>query len=146
MEITEVRVKLVKGKDDRLRAFCSLTLDDEFVIRDIKVIEGGVGYFVAMPSRKITDHCTQCGGKNHLRARYCNNCGHPLQDNRVSTDPEGRPKLHADIAHPINVQCRQRIQDRVVVAFKEELERSTRPDYKPVDFDEPDDYISELIQ
>jgi len=40
MEISEVRVKLVANKDDRLKAFCSMTLDNDFVVRDIKVIEG----------------------------------------------------------------------------------------------------------
>ena len=68
MEITEVRVKLVDNKDDRLKAFCSVTMDNEFVVRDIKIIEGTNGYFVAMPSRKMSDHCDKCGGKNHLRA------------------------------------------------------------------------------
>ena len=38
MEITEVRVKLIDNKDDRLKAFCSVTMDNEFVVRDIKVI------------------------------------------------------------------------------------------------------------
>ncbi|MFC1762003.1 SpoVG family protein [Planctomycetota bacterium] len=63
MEITEVRVKLVENEDDRLKAFCSVTLDNEFVVRDIKIIEGGGGHFVAMPSRKMSDHCERCGGK-----------------------------------------------------------------------------------
>ena len=40
MEITEVRIKLMEDSDDRLRAFCSITLDDCFVIRDLKIIEG----------------------------------------------------------------------------------------------------------
>ena len=62
MEITEVRVKLVSNKDDRLKAFCSITMDNEFVVRDIKIIEGSGGYFVAMPSRKMSDHCEKCGG------------------------------------------------------------------------------------
>ena len=78
MDITEVRVKLVANKDDRLKAFCSITIDKEFVVRDIKVIEGVNGYFVAMPSRKMSDHCEKCGGKNHLRAKFCNNCGEKL--------------------------------------------------------------------
>ena len=63
MEISEVRVKLINNKDDRLKAFCSVTMDNEFVVRDIKVIEGTSGYFVAMPSRKMSDHCEKCGGK-----------------------------------------------------------------------------------
>ena len=50
MEFTEVRVKLVANKDDRLKGFCSMTLDNDFVVRDIKVIEGTNGLFVAMPS------------------------------------------------------------------------------------------------
>ena len=111
MKISEVRVKLVDNKDDRLKAFCSITMDNEFVVRDIKVIEGANGHFVAMPSRKMSDHCDKCGGKNHLRAKYCNNCGAALKDNRAKKDFKGRMKLHADIAHPINAECRRRIQE-----------------------------------
>jgi stage V sporulation protein G len=140
MEISEVRVKLVENKDDRLKAFCSVTLDDEFVIRDIKIIEGGGGFFVAMPSRKMSDHCESCGSKNHLRARYCNGCGEPLRDNRAKKDFKGRTKLHADIAHPINAVCRQRLQKSVVQAFQKEVALSKQPDYHPVEMDIEDDY------
>jgi len=145
MRISEVRVKLVRNRDARLKAFCSITLDGAFVVRDLKVIEGIDGYFVAMPSRKMSDHCPKCGGKNHLRARFCNGCGAALAENRMRKDGKGRLKLHADIAHPINTKCRQGIQQRVVAAFKEELERSQLPGYKPVDMDEPDDDIPELV-
>ena len=139
MEITEVRVKLIDNKDERLKAFCSITMDDEFVVRDIKIIEGTGGYFVAMPSRKMSDHCENCGGKNHLRARHCNNCGGSLPENRAKKDLKGRMKLHADIAHPINSECRHMIQERVVKDFEAEMDRSQQPDYKPVDLD-VDDY------
>lgn len=143
MEISEVRVKLVDNKDERLKAFCSMTIDNEFVVRDIKVIEGTDGYFVAMPSRKMSDHCDKCGAKNHLRARFCNNCGAQLSENRAKKDQKGRMKLHADIAHPINAQCRKKIQDKIVAAFEQELEKSKEPDYRPMDMDEPDDDYSE---
>ena len=145
MEISEVRVKLVANKDDRLKGFCSMTLDDEFVVRDIKVIEGTSGLFVAMPSRKMSDHCNQCGGKNHLRAKFCNNCGGALSENRAKTDIKGRMKLHADIAHPINTECRHKIQEKVTAAFEGELERAKEPGYKPVELDEPDDEIPEVV-
>ncbi len=145
MEISEVRAKMVSNKDDRLKAFCSITMDNEFVVRDIKIIEGTNGYFVAMPSRKMSDHCEKCGGKNHLRARYCNNCGTALKENRARKDFKGRMKLHADIAHPINSDCRKRIQEKVISAFKKELEKSKQPDYKPVVMDEPDDDVPEVI-
>jgi len=140
MEITEVRVKLVANKDDRLKGFCSMTLDNEFVVRDVKVIEGTSGLFVAMPSRKMSDHCDKCGGKNHLRARFCNNCGGALSENRAKKDAKGRMKLHADIAHPINAECRRRIQEQIVAAFEEEIEKAKEPGYKPVDLDEGDDF------
>ena len=145
MEISEVRVKLVNNKDDRLKAFCSVTFDNEFVVRDIKIIEGTGGYFVAMPSRKMSDHCEKCGGKNHLRARYCNNCGTSLKENRARKNFKGRIKLHADIAHPINSDCRMKIQQKVISAFKEELEKSKFPGYKPVELEEPYDDVPEIV-
>ena len=145
MEISEVRVKMVQNKDDRLKGFCSMTIDNEFVVRDIKVIEGTSGLFVAMPSRKMSDHCGKCGGKNHLRARFCNNCGAQLQENRARKDAKGRMKLHADIAHPINAECRKNIQETIVAAFEEELEKSKEPGYKPPDMDDMDYDIPEVI-
>lgn len=145
MRITEVRVKLTGNRNDRLKAFCSITIDHEFVIRDIKVIDGAGGYFVAMPSRKMSDHCENCGSKNHLRAKYCNNCGRRLGENRAQKNPKGRIKLHADVAHPINLRCRQQIQKQVVLAFKEELEKSKMPGYRPLEMDEDDDDLLETI-
>ncbi len=56
MQISELRMKLIENKDDSLKAFCSVTMDNEFVMRDIKIIEGTNGYFVTMPSRKMSDH------------------------------------------------------------------------------------------
>jgi stage V sporulation protein G len=142
MQITDVQVKLVSGRDAKLRAFCSMTVDHEFVVRDIKIIERDEGHFVAMPSRKMSDHCARCGTKNHLRARFCNNCGTPFPDNRARKDPHGRMKLHADIAHPINADCRQRIQETVLEAFRKELELSLQPGYMPKDLgDEGDEEL-----
>ena len=57
MNITEVRVKLTEAKKNRLQAFCSITIDNDFVVRDLKIIEGYKGAFVAMPSRKLADKC-----------------------------------------------------------------------------------------
>ena len=129
MVITEVRIKLMEDNNERLQAFCSVTFDDAFVVRDLKIIEGTKGSFVAMPSRKLTDRCGQCGCKNHLRARFCNQCGHKLNEDRASRDPDGRAKLHADIAHPINSACREVIQTAVLRAYQEEKERSKQPGY-----------------
>ena len=55
MKITDVRVRIVKKDDSKLKGVASITFDDCFVIHDIKVIEGSEGYFVAMPSRKTND-------------------------------------------------------------------------------------------
>ena len=55
MRISDVRVRLIKKEDSKLKAVASVTFDDCFVIHDIKVIEGAEGYFIAMPSRKTAD-------------------------------------------------------------------------------------------
>ena len=54
MQITDVRVRKV-AKEGKMRAVVSITIDNEFVIHDIKVIEGEKGLFIAMPSRKSSD-------------------------------------------------------------------------------------------
>ena len=55
MNISDVRVRIVKKDDSKLKAVASVTFDDCFVVHDIKVIEGNEGYFIAMPSRKTAD-------------------------------------------------------------------------------------------
>ena len=129
MQITEVRIKLMESSEDRLRGFCSVTFDDCFVIRDLKIIEGNNGPFVAMPSRKLTFNCHKCRTKNHLRARYCNHCGSKQKHDHVVQDSDGRARLYADIAHPVNAACREMIQDHVIEEFKTELELSAQPGY-----------------
>ena len=140
MVITEVRIKLMEdsNENERLQAFCSVTFDDAFVVRDLKIIEGTKGSFVAMPSRKLTDRCPGCGSKNHLRARFCNQCGGKLDEDRATRDADGRVKLHADIAHPINSACREVIQNAVLKAYHAERERSKQPGYVAPSLDHED--------
>ncbi|OON97530.1 MAG: septation protein SpoVG [Epulopiscium sp. Nele67-Bin005] len=54
MEITDIRVRKI-NKDGKMKAVVSVTFDNEFVVHDIKVIEGDKGRFIAMPSRKTLD-------------------------------------------------------------------------------------------
>ncbi len=140
MEITEVRIKLMEEPGERLKAFCSITFDDAFVVRDLKIIEGSSGPFVAMPSRKLTSHCPYCGCKNHLRSGYCNQCGKRLREGMAAKDEDGRAKLYADIAHPINSSCREQIQMKVIEAFEKEKKLAELPDYASNydDFDHED--------
>lgn len=83
MEITDVRMRKI-SQEGKMKAIVSVTFDNEFVVHDIKVIDGQNGLFVAMPSRKM--------GDGDFR----------------------------DIAHPINSETREKIQD----AIFEEYERS----------------------
>jgi len=120
MDISEVRIKLMNDPHERLLAFCSITFDASFVIRDLKIIQGAKGAFVAMPSRKLMDRCPKCHMKNHLRSMFCNQCGVRLDENRAAKDDAGRARLYADIAHPINSACRELIQEEVIKAYQEE--------------------------
>lgn len=54
MQITDIRVRKVE-KEGKMKAIVSITIDDEFVVHDIKVIEGDKGLFIAMPSRRASD-------------------------------------------------------------------------------------------
>lgn len=84
MKITEVKVFPVN--EDRLKAYASITIDDCFVVRDLKVIQGPNGLFVAMPSKKRKD--------GQFR----------------------------DIAHPLNKETRNEIEDLVFEAYTKELQ------------------------
>ena len=150
--ITEVRVKLTGDGRSKLRAYCSITLGDQFVIRDLKIIEGNRGAFVAMPSRKVADHCPQCRHKNHLRARFCNECGGRLDPKRADRHSEAGGRTHADLAHPINSKARIRLHRAILAAYAEEVEKSSAEGYQPASFDDldaqsdssEDEYIAEL--
>jgi stage V sporulation protein G len=85
MEITEIRISL--RTDNKLKAFASITLDNRFVIRGLKIIEGAKGVFVAMPSRKRPDGTFQ------------------------------------DIAHPINNETRDWMEQQVIAAYHQEKEK-----------------------
>lgn len=84
MQITDVRVRKV-AKEGKMKAVVSITFDDEFVVHDIKVIEGEKGLFIAMPSRKASD------GE------------------------------YRDIAHPINSNTRDRIQQIILERYEAAL-------------------------
>lgn len=153
IKITEVRIKLTGDPRNKLKAFCSVTFDDAFVVRDLKVIEGNRGPFVAMPSRKIADRCSACRGKNDLRAAFCSHCGARLDPERGDRDAQGRVRLHADLAHPINAECRLALHNAIVAAYTEEVELSKQAGYKPKSFDDfdgddffDDDYTAELLR
>lgn len=82
MQITDVRIRKI-ATDGKMKAIVSVTFDNEFVVHDIKVIEGQNGLFIAMPSRKT---------------------------------PDGEFK---DIAHPINTETREKIQNSILAAYEE---------------------------
>lgn len=53
MEITNVRVRIVEKENSKMRGFASVTIDDQFVVHDIRILEGDNGLFLAMPSKQI---------------------------------------------------------------------------------------------
>ena len=92
MKITDVRIRKI-AKEGKMKAIVSITLDDEFVVHDIKVIEGEKGLFIAMPSRKTTT---------------------------------GEYK---DIAHPINSQTREQIQEMILDEYQKALTEEEETEY-----------------
>lgn len=129
MEITEVRIFPKEGVNNKLRAYATITIDNAFVVRNIKVIEGKSGLFVAMPSRKMKESCPKCGHKNETRSKFCNECGASIPPKSMETStPEAqhdaRQSEHKDVAHPISVECREYIQKKVLEAYEAEKGKS----------------------
>jgi len=126
MKITEVKVKLMLGHHKNLLGFCAVILDGEFLVKDIKIIDSGKGPFISMPSRKLTDRCPRCRSKNHLRARYCNECGCRLDENRALIKGDSRPALHIDLAHPLTQDLRSRLATALIAEYQSECGRIER--------------------
>jgi stage V sporulation protein G len=124
MEITEVRIFLKDSPDKKLKAYATVTFDNSFVVRNIKVIEGNSGLFIAMPSRKVKSPCPKCAFKNEARSKYCNQCGSQLP---FTPKPEpaaeggvNLPAEHKDLAHPITQSFREYLQKKVLDAYTQE--------------------------
>ena len=138
MEITEVRVALReqavktsssdyehRAGETRLKAYATLTFDRCFVVRNIKVIEGRNGLFVAMPSHKPKIACERCHFKNDVGGHFCSQCGTVMPRAPERTAPAGESGLteaqaHRDIAHPITAEFRQYLQQKVLEAYETE--------------------------
>jgi len=124
MEITEARVVLKDSPDKKLKAYATVTFDNSFVVRNIKIIEGTNGLFIAMPSRKVKQPCPKCNFKNELRSKYCNQCGSPQPIDRRPLPQEetgsSQQLEHKDIAHPITQSFREYLQKRILEAYEQE--------------------------
>lgn len=124
MEITEVRIFLKDSPDKKLKAYATVTFDNAFVVRNIKVIEGGGGLFIAMPSRKLKNPCPKCGFRNETKSKYCNQCASqlPAVTRPLTSESEanGSQSEHRDIAHPITQTFRDYLQKKVLEAFEAE--------------------------
>ncbi|EKD27159.1 MAG: hypothetical protein ACD_79C00837G0003 [uncultured bacterium] len=113
MEITEIRISRRTQGDGKLKGYAAVTFDDVFVVRDLKIIEGKKGLFVAMPSQKIQAPCPKCKKKNALRSKFCNECGQ-----RLPLKEKTRREIHRDIAHPVNSDMRSYLQKVIIEAYQ----------------------------
>lgn len=118
MDVTEVRVFPKEGQDKKLKAYATITFDNVFVVRNIKIIEGANGLFIAMPSRKNKSACPSCGFKNEVGVKFCNQCGAAnglAHHAEVSNDTKHD---HRDIAHPISQEFRNYLQEHILKEYQ----------------------------
>jgi stage V sporulation protein G len=124
VEITEIKIKLVPRGANKLKGFASITFDNSFVVKDVRIIQGLKGTIVAMPAKKLTFRCFKCGFKNTLRSKFCSECGRRVHANYSKRNPAtGRPVLQVDVAHPINPETRKMIEEKVVAAYDVEAQK-----------------------
>jgi len=121
-----VRISLKEAGNKKLKAFATVTFDDDFVVRDIKVIEGRQGLFVAMPSAKVMENCPSCGKKNPLRNTYCGECGGRLSPPQREEGPAERREEHRDICHPIQPEFRRYLQSKIVNAYLQRMDTAVQ--------------------
>lgn len=111
----------------------TIVLDHEFVIRGIRLIRGHNGVLMQMPSRRLDDPCPACWKPNRLVAKFCNECGKRLDENRVALRTDGTPilnrdgdrLLYEDEAHPIDDGCRRYLFEVIWDAYQAKLEETT---------------------
>ncbi len=129
MRITEIRMALADPNEEKggPLAYCSVTFDDALVVHDIKIINTPRGPMIAMPSRKMQGRCSKCSTKNHLRARFCNQCGQELRLISTEADGQGSPLLYADVVHPVTVETRAFISSEILKKYEETKANLTRP-------------------
>jgi stage V sporulation protein G len=120
MEVTEIRVFLKEGQDKKLKAYTTVTFDNSFVVRNIKVIQGPNGLFIAMPSRKMKYPCPKCGFKNEVGSKYCNGCGGGIPSLKEHEHTDAKSE-HRDIAHPISQEFREYLQSKILDAYTNEV-------------------------
>ena len=120
MEITEIRVFLKEGQDKKLKAYATVTFDNAFVVRNIKVIQGANGLFIAMPSRKLKTSCPKCNFKNEVGSKFCNQCAAGLPAKAGDDEVHDAKLEHRDIAHPVTQKFREYLQTEILKAFESE--------------------------
>ena len=118
MDVTEVKVSPVEGGNSKLKAFANVTFDREFVVRDLKVIQGRTGLFVAMPGTQVRAPCPRCGRRNPIRDRYCGGCGAEMPAQGHRGDREAAREDHRDVAHPITAAAREKIAGAVIREYE----------------------------
>ena len=120
MEITEIRIFPKEGQDKKLKAYTTVTFDNAFVVRNIKIIQGASGLFIAMPSRKMKHSCPKCNFKNETGSKFCNQCGGALpMIKEISSDVDTKAE-HRDIAHPITQEFREYLQKKILEVYAKE--------------------------
>ena len=131
MEITEVKVYPRENKDRKLKAYATLTFDNCFVVRDVRIIDGKKGLFVAMPSRKLREICPRCNHKNEVGSKFCNYCGTNLEAITKPHQPGEKKEDHRDIAHPVTSEARESIQKAVLEEYEKQLSASRVEEKSP---------------
>ncbi len=132
MQVSDVKVRLVGRPGQKLRAFCSVAIDDVLVIRDFKVFEDSDGPFLAMPSRLRFERCPACAAKVAADAAYCSHCGKKLDLSNAVDDETPR---HVEIVYPTRRTMRRHLEDRILEAYRAEVRRAEGRDFVESDRD-----------
>jgi stage V sporulation protein G len=149
MEITDIQINLAYFQKSKIRAFCSVFFDNEFVVHEVKIIEEPLSakaslrpdfrdrqtqaglsacsaqavrrLHISMPNKKITMHCVKCAEKNPINANFCSKCGVKLTWYGIAREKNTHSEIYTDIVQVISGKLTRLIRKKILTAYQDKL-------------------------
>lgn len=116
MRVTDVKLHPMSNpKHPDCKAVCSVILDGELALHDVRIVESRGRTIVAMPSRPHKRPCPRCGGQTYANAEHCTGCGTKIGRANLKTP-------YRDMAHPLTRKLRAAMEERVLTAYRETVQ------------------------
>lgn len=124
LEITDIRMVREEKNSSRnaVIAYVTITLNDQFLIKNIRLIRHSDRLVIGMPNREKIRDCPHCSIRNAQSNRYCHQCGTPLEKVKIDYS------AYVDIVHPTKQTFREYLERVIIEEYKRQLGEGINPD------------------